>query len=157
MPMIFNLLPAMLILATNVTLCLMMRKNKNKKNEILQKTSINSLNCVNKLNNFHKMSKSQKSHFFTIISLGIWQVFTNIHYYVLITFDHARLLRITNLKHTRLQAVSSIFFNSNHCVNILIYLIFYKDFGLIILNLFKFLIIRGKDNLKADLSSSYSK
>ena len=142
--MLFNLLPALLMLVMNVTLCLLMRKNKSKKSERLRKSSINSLNCVNKLNNFHKISKSQKSHFLTIISLGIWQVFTNIHYYVLITFDHARLLRITNLKHTRLQAVSSIFFNSNHCVNILIYLIFYKDFGLVILDLFRFLIIRKK-------------
>ena len=147
MPMLFNLLPALLILVINVTLCLMMRKNKSKKNESLRKSSINSLNCVNKSNNFQRMSKSQKSHFFTIISLGIWQVFTNIHYYVLITFDHARLLRITNFKHTRLQAVSSVFFNSNHCVNILIYLIFYKDFGRIILDLFRFLIIRKKNNL----------
>ena len=144
MPMIFNLLPALLILVANATLCLMIKKNKNKNNERLRKSSINSLNCVNKLNNFHKMSKSQKSHFFTIISLGIWQVFTNLDYFVLIKFDRARLLRITNLKHTRLQAVSSIFFNSNHCVNILIYLIFYKDFGLVILDLFRFLIIRKK-------------
>jgi hypothetical protein len=144
--MIFNLLPALLILVTNVTLCLIMRKNKNKKNERLQKSSINGSK-----NNLHKLSKSQKSHFFTIISLGIWQILTNIHYFVLITFDRARLLRITNLKYTSLQAVSSIFFNSNHCVNILIYLIFYKEFGLIILDLFRFLIIRGKNNLEADI------
>jgi hypothetical protein len=139
--MLFNLLPALLILVMNVTLCLMMRKNKSKKNERLRKSSIGGKN------DFHRLSKSQKSHFFTIISLGIWQIFTNIHYYVLITFDRARLLRITNFKHTRLQAVSSVFFNSNHCVNILIYLIFYKDFGIIILDLFRFRIIRKKNNL----------
>ena len=141
MPMIFNLLPALLILVANATLCLMIKKNKNKNNERLRKSSISGKN------DFHRLSKSQKSHFFIIISLGIWQIFTNIHYYVLITFDRARLLKITNLEHTRLQAVSSVFFNSNHCVNILIYLIFYKDFGLIILGLFRFLIIRKKNNL----------
>jgi hypothetical protein len=142
--MLFNLLPALLMLVMNITLCLLMKKNKSKNNERLQKSS----NRVT--NNLNRMSKSQKSHCLTIILLGIWQVFTNLNYFVLIKFDRARLLRITHLKHTRLQAVSSVFFNSNHCINILIYLVFYKDFGRIILDLFKFLIIRKKNYLKSN-------
>ena len=144
MPLLFNLLPALLMLVMNITLCLLMKKNKSKNNERLQKSS----NRVT--NNLNRMSKSQKSHCLTIILLGIWQVFTNLNYFVLIKFDRARLLRITHLKHTRLQAVSSVFFNSNHCINILIYLVFYKDFGLVILDLFKFLVIRKKNNLKSN-------
>ena len=131
MPILFNLTPAILILIINVALCFsLMAKIKNDdsiSHEKLRKSSMKS--------NHSRITASQMSHYCMIITLCVWLILTNIPYYVLIMFDRARLLKITNHVqsiNTSFQAISSIFFNSNHCINILIYLMFYKDFRQII-------------------------
>ena len=133
MPILFNLTPAILILVINVTLCLLLIKkiknyrNQERSHDDMRKFSIKSRHH----GRYQKVSTSQMSHFFIIISLCLWLISTNIPYYVLILFDRSRSLEISIARHaynTSHQAISSIFFNSNHCINIIIYLMFYKDF-----------------------------
>jgi hypothetical protein len=64
--------------------------------------------------------------------LGVWLLLTTIPYYTLSTYNWAIGLglisdkaRITNMG---IQAISSAFFNSNHCINILIYVFFHGIF-----------------------------
>lgn len=78
-----------------------------------------------------RVTKAQKSYYFTIIMLGIWLLLTTIPYYSTYLYYWATSLRFINDRtrfHMSVQAVSSAFFNSNHCINIIIYLMFHKDF-----------------------------
>ena len=79
-----------------------------------------------------EISSAQKSHYFTIIILGLWLLVTIIPYFMFNTIYWYMILRQMNVERSwqflMLQGVSSVFFNLNHCVNILIYLIFHKDF-----------------------------
>jgi hypothetical protein len=83
------------------------------------------------VSNKRTMTNAQKSHYIAIIILGIWLLLTATPHYTLYLYywatklefiaDHSRL-------HFTIQAIFSAFFNSNHCINIVIYLIFHKDF-----------------------------
>ena len=67
----------------------------------------------------------------TIVVIGIWLLISCIPYYSVTTYTWAASLKLVNAKsrrHMSIQAVSSVFFNSNHCINVIIYIIFYRDF-----------------------------
>ena len=132
--MIVNIIPAIVILILNLTLWFFM-KNYTKTISAKQFLSEPVNTSVNVRRN---ITKSQKSHYFTIIILGIWLLFTTIPYNILTTYYWISELRLINIK-TRLsltiQGVSSAFFNLNHCFNIIIYTTFHKDFRLSFKNL----------------------
>ncbi len=78
------------------------------------------------------MNKNQKSYFLTIIMLSVWLLLTSIPYYALSTYDWAIALGLISdrarIKDMSVQRISSAFFNSNHCINILIYIFFHRSF-----------------------------
>lgn len=134
-----SILPAIIILILNLTLWFFM-KNYTKTISTKQILSESVKNTNLNVNTRRNITKSQKSHYFTIIILGIWLLFTTIPYNTLTTYywiSHTEL-RLINAK-TRLsltiQGISSAFFNLNHCFNIIIYTIFHKDFRLSFRNL----------------------
>jgi hypothetical protein len=64
--------------------------------------------------------------------LGVWLLLTSIPYYTLCTYNWAIGLGLISDKarftNTSIQPLSSAFFNSNHCTNILIYIMFHRGF-----------------------------
>lgn len=141
MPLFFNIIPAFVILVLNLALWFFMRQYSymlsTNPSELLLKNSSKS-SFVNRSVK-RSISTTQKSHYFTIIMLGIWLLITTIPYYTLFTYHWATSLKLINDKtrlHMTIQAISSAFFNSNHCINIIIYMIFHKDFRLNALKIF---------------------
>lgn len=132
-PLVFNIIPSIFVLILNGFLFFYMRNyTKVKKSDPSQLTSGTSLRRIQKTTT-KQLTVTQKSHFLTIIILGIWLLITSVPYYSLQTLYWIfRLIFIEdsmpNLFDYRVQAISSVFFNSNHCINILIYLLFHKSF-----------------------------
>ena len=131
-PLLFNLIPALAILILNLALWFFM-KNYTQSSSASKKEKKKSFFSITFFNSSHKlrMTKSQQSHYFTIIAIGLWLLLTSIPYYMLTTYNWATSLNIINDNtrlHMTVQAISSAFFNSNHCINILIYGMFHKDF-----------------------------
>ncbi|CAF1055924.1 unnamed protein product [Brachionus calyciflorus] len=133
-PLIFNVIPAFIILILNLALWFFMRQYTSviarRPGDIFKsKNSTSFITHTSRRN----ITTTQKSHYFTIIILGIWLLLTNIPYYTLFTYHWANSLKLINdttRLHMTIQAVSSAFFNSNHCINIIIYMIFNRDFRL---------------------------
>lgn len=85
-----------------------------------------------------KMTNLQKSHCFIILVIDIWCTLTSIPYYFLNTFFILFHLNIFDIqKLIIIQIISSVFFNSNYCISIFIYFIFYNDFRVVLMELFK--------------------
>lgn len=86
------------------------------------------IRCVN----YKPVDRFKKSHYLVIIILAVWAVFTTIPYYLFNTFFlffNLFLIGPSNIKTFRiLQIISSVFFNSNHCINFFIYFFFYDEF-----------------------------
>jgi hypothetical protein len=171
LPVLFNIIPGLLILINNSALWFYMRNytrslkrndqdnyartvtaasstaaaaaammvvyNHNGTTNMTATTSLNNTTIKQQQQQRHRrydtMTKSQRSHYFTIITLGVWMLLTSIPYYIFTTWNWAASLRVIQHSDTRstriymsVQAITSAFFNSNHCVNILIYMAFYK-------------------------------
>lgn len=152
LPVLFNIIPGLLILINNSALWFFMRNytRSMKKRSEQDKASATSQqlqpsqqqasqsksvtkNLTKPRRTFDTMTKSQQSHYFTIITLGVWMLLTSIPFYIFTTWNWAASLRVISHADTHktrlymsIQAVTSAFFNSNHCVNILIYMAFYK-------------------------------
>ena len=80
-----------------------------------------------------KTSKAQKLHYIFIFILSLWSTLTSIPYYLFYSYFSLSQLNIISNKFnleilTTIQSTSSIFFNSNHCINFFIYLSFYIEF-----------------------------
>jgi hypothetical protein len=135
MPLFLSIIPAIVILILNLTLWFFM---KNYTKTISSKPIETNARTNKSFQIKRQITKSQKSHYFTIIIMGIWLLFTQIPYNVLTTHYWISELRLMNIK-TRLsltiQGISSAFFNLNHCLNIIIYILFHKDFRLCLKNL----------------------
>lgn len=125
-PVLLNLIPAVLILVLNLILWFFIRNYtmKSKKGNKNKPRGTGSSN----------LSSTQKSHYFTIIILGIWLLVTTVPYYLfnldywfLVISDRESSI-LTTLKFLIRQGISSVFFNFNHCLNIIIYIIFHRDF-----------------------------
>jgi hypothetical protein len=129
-PLIFNIIPTITILVLNSLLVLEILNYYRNKSRMMfyfhgsqnKKTSLK-----------RSISQSQKSHYFVILIVAIWTVLTSIPYYALNTY--VLLFRIEVLENLLdakkiiiTQAITSIFFNLNHCINFLIYFSFYKQF-----------------------------
>ena len=111
---------------------------KNSKSELLVLTHKFNDNLI---------SGTQRSHYFVIIILAVWLVLTSIPYhtvnsfYLLIYFKDIAKTKIKYTAIVKIQVIASIFFNSNHCINILVYLRFYPAFRCCVSDILKKKII----------------
>ena len=131
-PLIFNIIPTIAILIFNSLLVIEIvyyYRNKARKMFYFHGSQNEKL----KQSFRRSISQSQKSHYFVILVVAIWTVLTSIPYYALNTY--LLLFRIevfeTLLDAKKIilaQAITSIFFNLNHCINFIIYFSFYKQF-----------------------------
>ena len=151
-PLIFNILPTLAILVLNSYLIfeiiyyyyklskngvnsVVVRKIKNYKATCTYSESSDRLRTNTELSmyNLKAISKTQKSHYIVIMLVAIWAVLTSLPYYLLNTyllFFNLELFdnRSNIVTIAIMQVITSIFFNSNHCFNFFIYLMFYRDF-----------------------------
>ena len=90
--------------------------------------------------NSKEIGKTQKSHYFVILTTTIWSILTSIPYYTFNTYFtliDIKMFSDSSVKNLNIiQIVSSILFNLNHCFNFFIYVTFYNDFRNCILKLF---------------------
>jgi hypothetical protein len=150
-----NVLPALAILILNSTLSYFVRQYTSRNNGSTRVTSSVNQNATSyNANNSNYagahlsvrysqtpltgrlvdkkfISRAQKSNYLTIVIIGVWLLISSLPYYTLSTYTWAASLHLIDDRsrfHMSMQAVSSAFFNSNHCINIIIYMIFYRDF-----------------------------
>ena len=158
-PILFNTIPLTMILIINGLLAKEMLQNKKiQQNYQLNESQLNfeglssrrntramskrnkSVITINKIDR-RESSNVQKSHYIVILVLSIWSVFTSIPYYSFNTyFSLFRLKLFSSGFHLKTvvmtQTISSVLFNSNHCVNFFMYLLFYSEFRSILRNTF---------------------
>ena len=122
-PLVFNIIPTIVILVLNTLLILrIVNYSQNKRSSNLYASQ--TLDVIK-----NKITQSQKSHYFVILTVAIWTVLTSIPYYALNTYFFLfRIEVFENLldpnKILITQAITSIFFNLNHCINFIIYFSF---------------------------------
>ena len=108
---------------------------------------ISSLNSMREFRS-KKFTITQKSHCIVIILSDIWAVLTSLPYYLISSYF---ILFQTNVFEMEtvviIQFISSVFFNSNHCVNFFIYFCFYDYFRETLKALFLKLSIRENKSL----------
>ena len=147
-PLIFNVIPCLVILILNIVLVFQIIFNQKRisndvttlvlsKNQIFGSSSLScSSNSTVVLRNSFKISKVQKSHYFFIIAVSFWTFLTSIPYYSLNTYLFLYRLEVLG-KNSNIfsigicQVITAIFFNSNHCLNFFIYKLFHKDFTIL--------------------------
>ena len=143
-PFIFNIIPTIVIFILNLILVARIFKyyRKNKMKERRQLTATKRLNVTfrRQSNQAHVIvysqlafSRTQKSHFIVLIVISFWSVLTTMPYYLLNTFYLLFNLEIFSNRVdfnqiNRIQIISSLFFNTNHCVNFFINLFFNFEF-----------------------------
>jgi hypothetical protein len=138
LPILLNLIPALVIIILNSILWLSVHRYTNQiKLSITTKKRETSLGAIVDNNDDSLVIKKkamttvQKSHYFTILCIGLWLLFTSVPYYSLNTYYWVTTLSLIE-DHSEwpmtIQAISSAFFNLNHCFNILIYLTFHRDY-----------------------------
>ena len=124
LPILMNILPTIIILILNIILLVNLKNYKNKTLSLLSKQRAKTIKQLK--------TTRQRSHHFTIIIIGIWLLLTSSPYYTINTIIRLSSLNISNFeindKAYLYQAIFSVFFNSNHCINIIIYIIFHKTF-----------------------------
>ena len=179
-PIVFNFLPTILILIINSLLIREIIKSyKNKLEEkidvlygtqskkstleliVFYKNSAhNSFVSVNRFN-VKPISKTQKSHYFVIVLTSCWLVFSTFFYYTfhaysLVTFskhdstNEGMSVKIQQLN--KMQNISSMLFNSNHCINFFFYFLFYSMFRDSIYDIFpKILRLKKKQTSELNL------
>lgn len=149
---ILNMLPAIVILILNIMLFRIIKKhdnmkqksspssiiyqrkvtksdeNNNNNNETVDESEKTNENIASsKIINYKPMTNKQKSHFIFIVALGAYFLCTTIPYYI--TF----YICLLNNCHSNLQYITSILFNSNHCINMFICVAFHYEFRLCLL------------------------
>jgi hypothetical protein len=154
-PVIINILPALTIVLINAVLL---------KHVYNHSSNSNRFAIVGKTNN-RNPTVTQKSHYVTIIIIGLWLLITSVPYYTLkCIFWLIRLKVYDSADHwpnyERVQGLFSVLFNSNHSINIIIYILFHKCFrraalDLIKLNNFKINRLGDDDSLAIRQNSSF--
>lgn len=133
LPILLNVAPAIIILGLNITLLAFMKRYSrgSSSNGSSKRNSIN-INTNKTVIKSRTLSVTQKSHYYTIVILGAWLLITSVPFYTFNTIYWVSQLKIfsdTNFEiNKKVQPISSVFFNSNHCINMIIYLIFHKVF-----------------------------
>jgi hypothetical protein len=86
-----------------------------------------------------KINNTKKTHYISIMVSDLWSICTCIPYfssnYFFLLFQFNLLFDVNSI--ILIQIVSSIFYNSNHSFNFLIYFSFYQDYRSILINFFK--------------------
>ena len=106
------------------------RKNSRRSTDELnfrQKFSQAELLVCTNCKRTNEISRTQKSHYFVIMFLGLWLVLTSIPYYTSTTLNninHKYLFSERRKSFGLFQAIASVFLNSNHCINFFVYYIF---------------------------------
>jgi hypothetical protein len=91
-----------------------------------------NVSCVSK-----NLSLQKKSHYVVIIISDVCSILTTIPYYFFNFYFFLFKLNCFNIETLIfIQITSSLLFNSNHCLNFIVYLIFYDDFRGVLKNLF---------------------
>jgi hypothetical protein len=165
-PLIFNIIPAIIVLILNLKLSkeiIKFSKNVLEENNqnLCNSTYSKSGSLVNTSVNFNTrgnsvvmrrfsvkpVKKVPKSIYVLIVILSLWFVVCTIPYYTLNThniiiffsvFDiNVNILEINEKlkKIEKLQSISSIFFNSTHCINCFFYIFINSDFRNILKNI----------------------
>ena len=138
-PILFNIIPTIAALIVNILLIIKIiyyvRSLSRKQNFILRIQTNNSL----LINEKRLMRHRKNSRYFIIIFLSFWLVATTLPYYLVKTyflfyrynifpkyFDFDRLDRQNMVIW---QVSFSILFNTNHCINFIVYFYFYSNFS----------------------------
>lgn len=146
-PLVLNFLPAMIILVINTILfrkiIIYERRKRRTSLNFTMKLKVKSRTTQNESDvstggkifpqaSYYKpMTQAQKSHFLVIIVIAGWLLFTTIPYHFILWIAHF------NTSYVNFQHISSVLFNSNHCINIFIYFCFHDSFRMAFLNVFK--------------------
>jgi hypothetical protein len=126
-PLLFSIIPAFLILALNATLWCFMRHYTNLTQQIRRPSTMKSDSYSTSISK-NRVTQVQKSYYLTIIMIGIYLILTVIPYYSMMTYYWATQDKDYSRLHSTIQSITSVFFNSNHCINIVFYLLFHKEF-----------------------------
>lgn len=123
LPVIFNYVPAGFIVYLSYYLWIFLVK--------YEKSIASKKLC--QLRHHYRMSPSRKSHVLTLIWIGIRHLASTLPYYLLSLFWSVyRLFINEEVNNIYLllvaQGITSIFFNLNHCFNLLIYIVYHRDF-----------------------------
>ena len=142
-PLLFNSFPSVVILILNSVLVAKIIKynEKHKEREFDNETPVLLLRIRRFDYVSSAFSRTQKSHYIIIIVSSVWSVITSIPYYsfnsYISLFQLKLFQNIFKMKRVIItQIISSIIFNSNHCLDFYIYLYFYNDFRIVLKNLF---------------------
>jgi hypothetical protein len=139
-PAVLNVIPTVIIFIINSLLIyeiVSYYRMRGKLSKDSEKTKYNLKVCRNssmyvRCVNYKPVDRVKRSHYLVIIILAAWSVFTSIPYYAFHAFYLLITLNIFTSTDTKalhvVQITSSIFFNSNHCINFFIYLFFYDEF-----------------------------
>ena len=147
-PVIFNLLPIVLVLIVNSILI----QEITSSSDSLVDSSIslrlstnetithyrNSIVSISKLSR-RQVSKNKKPRYISIIVISIWSVVTSVLYYIFNTYyltfsenvyeeNPGNYIDEKINKIIRIQSIVSILFNSNHFINFIFYFLFYSMF-----------------------------
>jgi hypothetical protein len=146
-PTLVNTIPLIIVLVLNVLLVkevVNYYSNQERKSTDIDKGE--RLEILVKLNNFKrgssanqrltirssvsfKLSVNQKSHYIMIIVTDIWFILTSCPYYILNSYFVLFQMNFFNIETlVKIQILSSVIFNLNHCMNFFIYFSFYEDF-----------------------------
>jgi hypothetical protein len=164
-PVIFNILPIILVLITNVFLIKDLiinfrnkSKPKNFRNQACSKSQIEtSMSCSQDVINvtlntirIKPVKFNKKTHYISIIILSLWSVSTAIPYYIFNTYDLIYRLNLFDFESidrvevveriktfSKIQIVTSFLFNLSHCINFFVYICFYPLFRIYFIGIFR--------------------
>lgn len=105
-----------------------------------------------RINNYHPLNRAQKSHFVVIIMIGLWLLLTEVPFNLLIL-----IIKFGGKyeKFYLMQFASSIFLNSNHCINIFIHIFFHDMFYKRLKQSIMFIYKNGLLSSSSRLDNSY--
>ena len=159
-PLLFNIIPSLIILILNIWLVrevivyIRKKERPNVKELVRKSVSAAMMNLTNyrksehdksctslNLRRFSNKKTTKKLHYAVILVSSIWSMLTSIPYYTVnpyFSLNQFEFFSINfNLKSVIVvQIVSSVIFNLNHCINFFIYFSFYDDFRRALKNLF---------------------
>jgi hypothetical protein len=146
-PALGNIIPTLLIIVLNGLLL---------KHVFAYSLNLNRFAGLNiRINSkFGYLTATQKSHYSTIIIIGFWLLITSVPYYTFRVIFWISRLKVFqqndlffNSNHGYIQAMVSVLFNSNHSINIFIYVLFHRCFRSSFFNLITFNLFSKKNPL----------
>nr|QVK45819.1 G protein-coupled receptor [Proales similis] len=140
-PICLNALPAFAILAVNLNLLAHLRAYERKLHRKSGSGSI-AASLRRSTQQSQASQSNQRTHVATIVALSFWMFASCTPYYALVLI-HWLYSAVLGLEASlpdyfrNVQAVSSFFFNSNHFINLFIYLLFHNSFRRCLFSMFR--------------------